>query len=137
MKISIQRIVSVVVLSVSLGVSVAFASDPTGTWTWQTVSNDDGRTRTITLKLEMKDGQLVGVFPGAKGETPVSSAAFKDDTVSFALVKNAGSQAITITYSGKLEGDSITGSSTVKQAAGEQSYPWKATRAAVAAAKAK
>jgi hypothetical protein len=47
--------------------AAALASDPTGTWKWTTHS-PNGEIET-TLKLELKDGRLVGAYSNQFGDT--------------------------------------------------------------------
>lgn len=109
----------------------AFAADPTGTWKWS-VPGRDGQARETTAKLELKDGKLTGSMAGRQGgETPISDATFKDDTVAFSVVREFNGNKMTSKYTGKLEGDTIKGSSERpgRDGGAPQKSDWVATRA--------
>lgn len=106
----------------------AFAGDPNGTWKWSTEGRD-GQTVESTLKLELKDGKLTGTITGRGGETPISDATFKDDSIAFAVVRERNGNKFVSKYSGKLNGDAITGSSEITRGDGEvMKREWNAKR---------
>ena len=57
----------------------------------------------------MKDGVLTGSVAGRNGDTPISDATFKDDAIAFTVTRTFGDNTIKMTYTGKLDGDTITG----------------------------
>ena len=134
MKLSTLRSLLTATVAAFVLTAAAHAADPTGTWTWSQTRN--GNTRTSTLKLELKDGALTGSVSGRNGDTPISDASFKDDTVAFSVSRTMGDQTFTIKYSGKLDGDAITGSMVMpgRDGGDPQTVDWKATRGAPAAA---
>src|SRR5262245_21155814 len=85
----------------------AFAADPTGTWKWTTQSQTGGID--TTLKLESKDGKLTGAYSNQFGDTAISNASFKDDTLSFEVERNFNGNKFVLKYKGKLDGDTIKG----------------------------
>jgi hypothetical protein len=87
----------------------AFAGDPTGSWTWTGPSRNGGPGRPVKATLALKDGTLTGSVAGRNGDTPIEDATFKDDMISFSVTRTMGDNKITMKYSGKLEGDTITG----------------------------
>jgi hypothetical protein len=109
----------------------AFAGDPTGTWKWTFTAPGGGRTIDSTLKLELKDGQLSGTISGFRGETAISDASFKDDTVQFSVVRERDGQKRVSKYTGKVEGDSIKGNVEMPGRDGGEAHKmdWVATRA--------
>jgi hypothetical protein len=104
------RMLTAAFAAVCLTSVLAFAGDPTGTWKW-TVPGRDGQPREVTLKLELKDGQLTGNMSGFRGETPLSDASFKDDQIAFSVVREFNGNKLETKYQGKLDGDTLKGSS--------------------------
>ena len=104
------RMITAAFAAVCLTSVLAFAGDPTGTWKW-TVPGRDGQPRDVTLKLELKDGQLSGNRSGFRGETPLSDASFKDDQIAFSVVREFNGNKLETKYQGKLDGDTLKGSS--------------------------
>src|SRR5687767_12789107 len=91
----------------ALGAS-ASAADATGTWKW-TVQRGDQPIET-TLKL-MQDGEkLTGTISGRQGtETAIENGKVSGETVSFEVTREFNGNRFTMTYSGKLAEDTITG----------------------------
>jgi len=87
--------------------AAALAADPTGTWKWTTHS-PNGEIET-TLKLESKDGRLVGAYSNQFGDTAISSASLQDDMIAFDVVRDLGGNKYIVKYRGELEGDTIKG----------------------------
>jgi hypothetical protein len=108
---------------------LAFAGDPTGIWKW-TLPGRDGQPREFTLKLELKDGQLTGSMSGFRGETSLSDASFKDDQIAFSVVREFNGNKVATKYQGKLDGDTLKGSSEGPGRDGQvMKREWMATRA--------
>jgi hypothetical protein len=101
--------------------TVAFGADPTGTWQWTTRSpNGDIET---TLKLESKDGQLVGAYSNQFGDTMISNVSFQEDVLAFDVVRELGGGKFVVKYRGKLEGDALKG--TLEAASPDGGEPFK------------
>lgn len=99
----------------------AFAADPSGTWQWSTHSpNGDIAT---TLKLDARDGKLTGAYSNQFGDTAISNVSFKDDVLSFEVVRDLGGNKFVVKYHGKLEGDTIKG--TLEAAVPDSGEPMK------------
>jgi hypothetical protein len=110
--------------------TAAIAGDPSGTWTY-TREGRDGQTFEVTMVLALKDGQLTGTVSGFRGNTnPIAEATFKDDELSFKVTVEFNGMTRTSSYTGKLEGDTITGSITVpgRDGGAPRTLPWTATR---------
>ena len=123
------RLLGTALAAVCLTTALAFAGDPTGNWKWS-VPGRDGQNRDITLKLDLKDGQLTGSISGFRGDTPISSGSFKDDQVAFSVVREYNGTKFEQKYTGKLDGDTIKGSISFTNRDGEaQTRDWTATRA--------
>jgi hypothetical protein len=98
--------------------AAVFAADPTGTWKWSQPSRGGGggTPRESTLTLTAKDGKLMGKVssPGRDGNTSstdIQNGTIKDDVVSFSVERTFGDNKFVTKYSGKLSGDTITGTS--------------------------
>ena len=108
---------------------VAFAADPTGTWKWS-FPGRDGQPREVTLKLELKDGQLTGAISGFRGETPITAGTFQDGQITFTVVREFNGNRVETKYTGTLNGDTIQGASEGPGRDGQvQKRDWNATRA--------
>ena len=92
-------------------VQAADKDDPTGTWKFKTKFGKNEVEQ--TLKLESKDGKLTGTLAGGKGEAiKIEDGKVKDGEVSFSVTREFKDQKFTSKYSGKVDGDTIKGSST-------------------------
>ena len=136
--------------------SAALAADPSGTWKWTAMGmgggargggekagggekggggGQRGTPRESTATLAMKDGTLTGSLsmPGRGGDpvtAQISDASYKDDTISFSVVRETQNGKITTKYMGKVEGDTIKGTMEVPGRDGEtRKLDWTATRA--------
>ena len=85
--------------------ATAFAADLTGTWT-STFNTQIGDQHYIyTLK---QDGEkLTGKAKNDFGETEIKDGSVKGEDVSFTEVVNFNGNDLTITYSGKIDGDEM------------------------------
>jgi hypothetical protein len=124
--------------------AAAFAADPSGTWKWTQQARGGGggggnaAPRETTLVLAMKDGKLTGKLtsPGRQGGEPitteVTNAAVKDDVVSFNVEREFNGNKMVTKYTGKLAGDTITGTMEAPGRDGGAPTPreWVAKKAA-------
>jgi len=113
-------------MAVLLAMAWAAADDakPEGTWKWSVERNCEKVETTLKLKLE--GDKLSGTITGRDGkETAIEEASFKDGEVKFQVKRERNGTTVTIKYSGKVEGDTITG----KSENGDRSRDWKAERA--------
>jgi hypothetical protein len=108
---------------------LALAADVAGNWKWS-VPGRDGQSRDVTLKLELKEGQLTGSLSGFRGETPISGASFKDGQIAFSVVRERNGNKVETKYQGVLDGDTIKGSFEGPDRDGQVTKrDWTATRA--------
>jgi hypothetical protein len=105
----------------------ALAADPTGTWKWTVERNDQKFESTLKLKLE--GSSLTGVYVGRQNETPIEDGKFADDLVSFKVTREFNGNKFVIAYEGKLDGDTIKGTSKFTRDGETQSRDWEAKRA--------
>jgi hypothetical protein len=123
------RLITAAFAAVLLTSVLALAGDPTGTWKW-TFTGRNGQSQEITLKLEQKDGQLTGSVSGMRGETPISNASWKDNQIAFSVVREFQGNKFETKYDGKLDGDTIKGTTERTGRDGEViKSEWTATRA--------
>ncbi len=84
--------------------------DPTGTWKW-TYETPNGQSIDQSVQLKLEEDKLSGVYIGRGGqEVEIQDATLEEDQVAFTVVRERGGQEIILSFSGKLEGDEITGS---------------------------
>lgn len=110
--------------------AAAWAADATGKWTWMQRGQNNTEVQ-INLELKQQGEKLTGTYQrGADGQkTEIKEGTIKENQVSFLIVREFNGQEFKITYKGKLEGDSITGTSSFTRDGQERSREWKATRA--------
>jgi hypothetical protein len=125
-------------LAVCFMTVAAFAADasPAGTWKFTQAGRGGNPGMERTLKLDLKDGKLTGTLMGSQGgqfqipDTAIEEASFKDGVVAFSVTNDFNGNKRTSKYTGKLAGDSITGSSERPGRDGAvQKTDWVATRA--------
>jgi hypothetical protein len=112
----------------SLAATAAFAANPNGTWKWST-QMPNGHTANATLTLAWDNHQLSGSIENRRGKTEIQNAKLEGDQISFTVVRKLRKQELTLSYSGKLQDDTITG--TIETTGRDQkpiSLPWNATR---------
>ncbi|HUL53063.1 MAG TPA: hypothetical protein VLT83_06605 [Opitutaceae bacterium] len=111
------------------GAAAPMAADPSGLWKWS-LTMPHGDVVPVTLRLELKDGQLTGRHSGRLGEALISDAAFKDGTITFSVVREFDGNKSVIRYRGRLDGDTLKG--TVEIPATDGGAPgkleWNAAR---------
>ena len=114
-------------LVVVLGLGMpALAADPTGTWKWSVERN--GQTFESTLKLKLEGSSLTGVYIGRQNETPIEDGKFEGDNVSFKVTREFNGNKFVIAYEGKVDGDTIKGTSKITRDGETQSRDWEAKR---------
>jgi len=128
-----------VVVAVCVFSVAAFAAEasPAGTWKW-TVQGRQGNGFEQTLTLDFKDGQLTGTMMGLHGsqfslpDTPINDASFTGGTIKFSVTREFRGSKVTTRYEGKLEGDTIKGTSVRPAPGGGEpvTLEWNAKRVA-------
>jgi hypothetical protein len=113
-----------------VGVAVAAdKNDPTGTWKWKTKFGKNEVER--TMKLELKDGKLIGTVSGggkAATDTKIEDGTFKDGELSFNVTTERKGNKVTTKYTGKVDEDTIKGSITSDFNGKENKQDWEAKR---------
>lgn len=115
MKSLLRSCLALVAGCLALVAFAAEAASPAGTWKWTAGRGGQGTEQ--TLKLEYAAGKLTGTLLGSQGgqfqfpDTAISDASFKDGVVKFTVTREFNGTKVATRYEGKLEGDSIKGSS--------------------------
>lgn len=152
-----QKVLAALIMGtvLALGVTEVRAADKvSGTWSWtqqgrrggQGGDNADAPVRKTTLKLKADGEKLTGTLAqpaGGRGgqggggggqprETEISDGKVKGDEISFSVKREFNGNAFVTKYTGKVEGDKITGKIEMP-ARGDRdpvSRDWTATREA-------
>jgi len=112
-----------------MGQAYAADADPTGTWKWSFTNPQNNQTREMTLKLKLEGDKLTGTVPGRNDtETSIEEGKFKDGEISFSVTRMRNGNKMTTKYSGKLEGDTITGKTESERNGNTQKRDWVAKR---------
>ncbi len=82
------------------------SEDLTGTWALQTTSPNGPGSPTATIKQEGE--KLTGRYTGRFGEAPLTGTV-KDKAFSFQVTFTAEGTAVTVTYTGRVNPDGISG----------------------------
>lgn len=114
-------------LGLAAATAVAGAGDLTGTWTL--TSTTPRGERTSTLVLTQKGTALSVTLTGERGES-TGSGKVEGDTVEWTLTRQTPMGEVTLTYRGKVTGDTMAGEVQMM----DRTTPWKAVRTAAAAA---
>jgi hypothetical protein len=112
------------------------AATPTGIWKWTQQGRQGGQGLERKIKLEYKEGKLTGEMLAAEGPmgptpaTPIKDGSFKDGVVEFSITREFNGNSFTVKYEGKLEGDTLKGSSQAPGRDGGEPVKrdWTATR---------
>jgi len=93
--------------------TTAKADDKTVDGTWKsTFKAQDGTERTTTFKFKTEGDKVTGTASGRNNtDTAIEDGKFKDGTLSFSVTREFNGNKFTIKYSGKLDGDTIKGTS--------------------------
>lgn len=118
--------------------TVAAATDasPAGTWKWSQPGRD-GASFEQTLKLDYKDGKLTGTMVGGmRGDrqipdVEISDGSFSGGAIAFSVAREMNGNKIITKYQGKLDGNTIKGSSERpgRDGGAPRKSDWLATRA--------
>ena len=115
-------------LAASILALTARAADLTGDWKWS--SQTTTGVVQMTAKLVQKDTALTGTVTGRQGPADITAGTLKDGVVAFSVSRSSGGKTMVISYEGKVEGDTITGSIIRPGANGAAptKTEWKASR---------
>ena len=109
-------------------------ADATGTWSWSQQGRGGGEPRQFTLTLKADDEKLTGKLtsPGRGGGEPrtteISNGKVMDSNISFQITRQRQTNTFVMTYTGKVSGDSITGTVAFERNGETRSREWTAKR---------
>ena len=128
---SFARGVAVLLLLSSAGTISTRAAELSrlnGRWRWTFTMPDGVETRPL-VKLRYDGRTLTGSARYRHAtETPITSAKFDGQLISFQVVRQANDRRVVTRYSGTLNGDVIQGKIQSNWNGEVQSYPWEARR---------
>jgi hypothetical protein len=93
------------VLVFALSSVTLLAADFNGKWT-ATVESPRG-TQTLTFDFHVDGAKLTGTVTTPRGEVAISDGKIDGGNISFAQVMNRDGNEFKMTYTGKIEGDTI------------------------------
>ncbi len=125
---TLRTLLAAVLAAVSVVSAFAAETTPAGSWKW-TANGPQGPIE-VTARLEFKDGKVTGVIAARDTETAIQPGTFKDGQIDFVVIREMHGMQFEVKYSGKLDGDTLTGTIDRPLPGGErQVVDWKATRA--------
>jgi hypothetical protein len=104
------------------------AENPSGTWKFTAIIGKKTVDATLTLKLE--GDKLTGAIGAGQGnrEAAILDGTFKDDKVTFSVVREQKGEKLTQKYSGTVSGDTIKGTIVTERGGKSRSTDWEAKR---------
>ena len=103
----------------ALGSVTALAADFNGKWSADIPGrNGNMQTTTFTFTVDATAMTVTGTVSGRMGDTPITNGKVTADTITFDVVRNFNGNSITMSYSGKADGDTIKFTRTFSGAPG-------------------
>lgn len=102
------------------------AVDPSGTWRWE--HEEGGETVKDVLKLNFDGKKVSGTYQGRSGPYEITDAKIEKNELTFGFSVEIDGRKFTIGFAGKMKGDKVDGTVTIKTDEGEQDFPWVAER---------
>jgi hypothetical protein len=108
--------------------AVSAVENPAGNWKSTIMLGK--KSQDVTIKLKLEGDKLTGTVGGGQGnrEAAISDGTFKDDKVSFSVVREQKGEKLTQKYTGTVSGDSIKGKIETERGGKSRSTDWEATR---------
>jgi hypothetical protein len=94
---------------------------------WDAEFNTPGGAQPLKLILKVEGEKLTGTAKRSRGDVPITGT-IKGDDISFAYTVDYNGNAMTISFSGKVKGDAMSGTVSFNDQASDN---WSAKRAAV------
>ena len=125
---SLRTLFAAALAAVSVVSAFAAEATPAGSWKW-TANGPQGPIE-VAGNFEFKAGQLTGTVAGPGGNAAaISAGSCKEGVVAFTVVREMHGMQFEVHYSGRLEGDTITGKIDRPVPGGErEQVEWKAIR---------
>ena len=107
---------------------VSAVENPTGSW--KSTMMLGKKSQEVTVKLKLEGDKLTGTIGGgqANREAAISDGTFKDDKVSFSVIREQKGEKLTQKYTGTVSGDTIKGKVETERGGKSRSTDWEATR---------
>jgi hypothetical protein len=112
-----------IVFALLLGAGVVVAQNASVVGTWDGEFDTPGGARPFKMELKADGEKLTGTAKRPSGDVPITGT-IKGDAVEFAYTIMYGDNALTLYFSGKLDGDSMNGVVTM----GSTDANWRAKR---------
>jgi hypothetical protein len=119
-----KRIFAIALVAFVLSVGGASAQSVAGDWDGS--FNTPGGARPFKLVLVVDGEKLTGTVKRANGDVPLTGT-IKGEAINFSYTINYGGNDLTLMYSGKVSGDSMSGTVSF---GGNAEETWSAKRAA-------
>jgi len=121
-------LVGALVTFVGLMNVVRGAEDPTGTWKFTAMIGK--KSLDSTLKLKVEGDKLKGTIGAGQGkrEAEISDGTFKNDKVTFSVIREQKGEKLTQKYTGTVSGDTIKGTIETERGGKSRSTEWEAKR---------
>lgn len=111
-----------------LAATAQAAADPNGTWKWK-FTTQGGQEFELSLTLKADGDKLTGAVTLPMGQSiDIKDGTFKNDEVTFQTVFERDGVSRTTKYKGKVEGDTIKGTTERERDGQVNSRDWNATR---------
>ena len=95
---------------------------------WDASMNTPGGPRPFKLVFKVEGEKLAGTAKRQNGDVPVAGTV-KGDDISFSYTIDYNGNAVTLSFTGKIKGDAISGTVFFNESASDE---WSAKRAAAA-----
>ena len=117
--------------ALALAAFTTFGGDTNaGIWKWS-LAGQNGDT---ILNLKQDGEKLTGSYTNQFGKAEITDGSLKDGDITFKVKRELNGQAFVIKYSGKLEGDKITGKTLFNRDGQASEREWLAKREGAKAA---
>ena len=122
------KVVAAACLVAGLNATAQAAADANGTWGWK-FTTPNGQEFELKLTLKADGDKLTGALSLPNGQsTEIMNGSFKNDEVSFTMVRERNGQSFTSKYKGKVEGDTLKGKIESERDGQTMSRDWDAKR---------
>ena len=109
----------------AMTVATTNGADAVGTWRWEHEDLQGRGTVKDVLTIKKDGDKLVATYEGMDGEVPVEKVSVEGDKLTWSLDIEAQGQELTVTFSGKIDGNNVEGEVSLGDF-GE--FPWAAER---------
>ena len=123
-----RPLAAVLVAVCCLAATAQAAADPNGTWKWK-FTTQGGQEFELSLTLKVEGEKLTGAVTLPMGDSfDIKDGTFKNDEVTFQTAVERNGNTFTTKYKGKVEGDTIKGTTERERDGQVNTRDWNATR---------